>query len=88
MIYKFNEFYFHEKKLELPKFDISPKKDFQNFMDYLNKELEKSGFYYPKEKKTSMINNIQSMFLRAKLSQIEIKTLRGMFKKLINSIKN
>ena len=53
-------------------------------MNYLRKNLEESGFLYPKEKSLSMFNNIQSMFLRAELSKKEIQTLWGMVKILRN----
>jgi tRNA/rRNA methyltransferase len=60
--------------------DLSDKKSFNFFMQYLRNELNNSGFLYPKEKSNSMFNNIQSMFLRAELSKREIQTLWGMIK--------
>ena len=59
---------------------MSDKKSFEVFMEYLKNELNNSGFLYPKEKSNSMFNNVQSMFLRAKLSKKEIQTLWGMIK--------
>ena len=59
---------------------LSDKKNFDIFMKFLRKELNNSGFLYPKEKSNSMFNNIQSMFLRANLSRKEIQTLWGMIK--------
>jgi len=58
------------------------KKDFYYFMDFLKKELDEVGFLYPKVKAKSMIENIETMFIRASLSKIEIQTLWGMIKKL------
>jgi tRNA/rRNA methyltransferase len=58
------------------------KKDFYYFMDFLKKELDEVGFLYPKAKAKSMIENIETMFIRASLSKIEIQTLWGMIKKL------
>jgi len=58
------------------------KKDFYYFMDFLKKELDEVGFLYPKTKAKSMIENIETMFIRASLSKIEIQTLWGMIKKL------
>ena len=75
---------FNNKEISILKNNISTKAEFENFMKYLEKELDESGFLYPLEKKESMINNIQSMFLRAQLSKTEINTLRGMIKKLVN----
>ena len=58
------------------------KKDFFYFMDFLKKELKEVGFLYPKSKAKSMIENIETMFIRASLSKTEIQTLWGMIKKL------
>ena len=58
------------------------KKDFYYFMDFLKKELDDVGFLYPKAKAKSMIQNIETMFIRASLSKTEIQTLWGMIKKL------
>ena len=76
--------FFNNKEISILKNNISTKAEFENFMKYLENELDESGFLYPLEKKESMINNIQSMFLRAQLSKTEINTLRGMIKKLVN----
>lgn len=64
--------------------DLSDKKSFDLFMQYLRNELNNSGFLYPKEKSNSMFNNVQSMFLRANLSKKEIQTLWGMIKMFQN----
>ena len=58
------------------------KKDFYYFMDFLKNELEDVGFLHPRAKAKSMIENIESMFIRASLSKVEIQTLWGMVKKL------
>ena len=50
-------------------------------MNFLESQLKEIGFLYPKEKSKNMFNNIQTMFLRASLSKIELQTLWGMFKK-------
>ena len=88
MAFKWYEYFKKNKNIKNNKNNLSTKEDFQIFMDYLYNELNNSGFLYPKEKSHSMFINIQSMFLRAKLSKVEIQTLRGMFKKLINQKKN
>jgi len=58
------------------------KKDLSNFMNFLLKQLDSSNFFYPKEKKQSMIDNIFSIYLKANLSKSELNMLWGMFKKL------
>ena len=56
-------------------------------MNYLKSALIESGFLIETKTKSSKFNNIQAMFLRAKLSKTEIQTLWGMIKTLRNSSK-
>ena len=80
MAYKWQEYFMQFTFKSSKKNDVSDKKSFEVFMEYLKNELNNSGFLYPKEKSNSMFNNVQSMFLRAKLSKKEIQTLWGMIK--------
>ena len=80
MSYKWQEYFMQFTFKSSKKNDVSDKKSFEVFMEYLKNELNNSGFLYPKEKSNSMFNNVQSMFLRAKLSKKEIQTLWGMIK--------
>jgi tRNA/rRNA methyltransferase len=43
----------------------------------LEAELHSSGFLHPPEKTPSMINNLRAIFARARLSEQEVRTLRG-----------
>lgn len=62
--------------------NLASKKDFLNFMEYLKKQLVDVNFLYPESKTKHMFENIQSMFMRSKLSKAEVMTLWGMIKKL------
>ena len=68
--------------------NIASKKEFINFMDFLKNELNEVGFLVPSSKSKRMFQNIQSMFLRSKLTKPEINTLWGMIKKLRKYDKN
>ena len=85
MSFKWNE-YFHSTSIsnssDLIQKNIASKKEFILFMNFLKNELDEIGFLYPKHKRNSMFNNIQTLFLRSTLSKIEIQTLWGMIKKL------
>ena len=86
--YQFRDYFFNLKnnnKEENINKNIAPKKDFYHFMKYLEKELIETNFLYSKHKKESMLNNIQTMLLRASLSKTEIQTLWGLVKNLRNS---
>ena len=80
--------YFWEKKYDLgyAKFEykgfelnrsLAKKSDLFGLFDQLERELVKGGFLYPPEKAPTMIKNLRSIFLRSKLNEQEVKTLRG-----------
>jgi len=66
------------------KIDIADKKSFYGLMEHLRTDLDNCGFLYPLEKADGMFLNIQNMFLRASFSSQEVKTFRGMLRKLKN----
>ena len=53
------------------------KEELEGFFDQLQKELVDCGFLRPPEKVPSMMQNIRSLFLRAQLTEQEVRTLRG-----------
>ncbi|MEE9271974.1 MAG: RNA methyltransferase [Robiginitomaculum sp.] len=54
--------------------------DLIRMFEHLEDELEKSGFFYPPEKRTLMAQNIRAPFTRAKMTEQEVRTMRGMIK--------
>jgi len=65
--------------------NIATKKEFYQMMNHLRDELEDSGFFHPLEKAKSMFLNIQNMFIRANFTSQEIRTFRGIIRKLSNT---
>jgi tRNA/rRNA methyltransferase len=53
------------------------KEELEGFFAHLKAELVACGFLRPAEKVPSMMRNIRSMFLRAMLTEQEVRTLRG-----------
>jgi tRNA/rRNA methyltransferase len=53
------------------------KEELEGFFAHLKSELIACGFLRPEEKVPSMMRNIRSMFLRAMLTEQEVRTLRG-----------
>jgi tRNA/rRNA methyltransferase len=49
----------------------------EGFIGHLEAELEAGGFFFPVEKKPSMMRNLTGLFTRAQLSEQEVATLRG-----------
>mgnify|MGYP000927603209 CR=1 FL=1 len=62
--------------------DITSKKTFNIFFDFLESRLEKKGFFSPKEKKKIMLINLRNIFGRMELSNKEIRILSSVFSKL------
>jgi tRNA/rRNA methyltransferase len=54
------------------------KEELEGLFKHLKAELSECGFLRPPEKAPSMMRNIRTMFLRANLTEQEVRTLRGM----------
>ncbi len=49
----------------------------QGLYDHFERELEEAGFFHPPEKKPSMVQNLRSALARARFSDQEVRTFRG-----------
>ena len=49
----------------------------QGLYDHFERELEAAGFFHPPEKKPSMVQNLRSALGRARFSDQEVRTFRG-----------
>ena len=58
------------------------KEDLLGFFEHLEKELDAGGFLTPPEKRPRMVRNIRNMFQRARLTDREVRTLRGIIASL------
>ena len=67
-----------EKKL----IDITSKRKFNIFLDFLENRLDKKGFFKPLEKKKTMLINLRNIFGRIQLSNKELRILSSVFSKL------
>ncbi len=54
-----------------------------SFFDYLEAELERTGFFRPIGKQPVMRRNLRNMFHRMQLSEQDVRTLRGMVVRLV-----
>jgi tRNA/rRNA methyltransferase len=54
-----------------------------SFFDYLESELERSGFFRPAAKQPVMRRNLRNMFHRMQLTEQDVRTLRGMVVRLV-----
>lgn len=57
--------------------------DLIRMMEHLEMELGKSGFFYPEQKSSLMKRNIRAPFVRANMTEQEVRTMRGIIKALV-----
>jgi tRNA/rRNA methyltransferase len=73
---------------ELPAWFIHPESppathdELEGFFQHLETELEFGRFYHPPDKAALMKQNLRAMFLRARMTQQECQTMRGVLKAL------
>ncbi|HXI86236.1 MAG TPA: RNA methyltransferase [Parvularculaceae bacterium] len=58
------------------------KEDFERLMVHLIEELDARGYFFPPEKREGMERNLKVAFMRAGLTEGEVRTLRGVIKAL------
>lgn len=58
------------------------REDLEGFFDHLFSELDASGFLRVVEKRPVMVRNLRNLFLRAQLTEKEVRALRGVVKAL------
>lgn len=54
-----------------------------SLFQHLEAELDRAGFFYPPDKRPRMLRNIRTMFLRAQMTEQEVRTMRGAIKALV-----
>ena len=62
--------------------DVAPREDLTRLFDHLETELDRAGFFFPPSKKSLMRQNIRAPFIRAKMTEQEVRTFRGIIKAL------
>lgn len=56
---------------------LATKDDVQRFFDHLEGALDKMEFFRPPEKRGVMVTNLRALFMKARLTDQEVRTLRG-----------
>ena len=62
--------------------DVAPRQDLTRLFDHLEAELDRAGFFFPAEKKPLMMQNIRAPLTRARMTEQEVRTFRGIIKAL------
>lgn len=68
------------RKAELP--PVASKADTMRLFEHLESELDRAGFLFPVEKRPTMIRNLRTIFLKAQLTDQEVRSLRGVIRAL------
>ena len=58
------------------------REDLVRMLEHFEDELDKAGFFFPPEKTALMKQNIRAPFVRAQMTEQEVRTMRGMIKAL------
>lgn len=61
---------------------LAKKEDQQRMFEHLEAELDAAGFLFPLEKRPTMVRNLRTIFLKAELTDHEVRSLRGVIRAL------
>ncbi|OJW52594.1 MAG: hypothetical protein BGO67_06585 [Alphaproteobacteria bacterium 41-28] len=61
---------------------LATREDLGNLFSHLEEELDRTGFLRHQKKRANMIRNIRNIFQRARLTEQEVRTLRGIIRSL------
>lgn len=61
----------------LEKGEIAPRKYFDNLFDFLVKELDDCGFFWPIDRRENMLETLRNSLVRARFTESEINLFRG-----------
>ena len=61
---------------------VADRADLTRLFDHLEDELDAAGFFYPPEKRDLMRQNIRAPLTRARMTEQEVRTFRGIVKAL------
>lgn len=61
----------------IEKSEIAPRKYFDNLYDFLVKELDDCGFFWPIDRRENMLETLRNPMVRARFSESEINLFRG-----------
>ena len=63
--------------------ELAEQAEILRLFEHLERELDDSGYLFPPDKRPTMVRNLRSIFLRANLTEPEVRSLRGMVKALV-----
>jgi tRNA/rRNA methyltransferase len=70
------------ENLDTGKYGLASKIELTSMFEHLEQELDKSGFFKVLDKRPNMVRNIRNIFVRAGLTEQDVRTIRGLIKSL------
>jgi len=67
-------------RFQAPEIAQAPKDDLYRFFEHLEGSLDETGYFFPPEKRDTMVHNLRTMLTRAGFSEPELRTLRGVLR--------
>lgn len=67
-----------------PQLSVASKAELECFFNHLKDVLDKKDFFKAKEKEQKMFQNIRNIFIKAKMTEQEVRTMRGIIKSLVS----
>jgi tRNA/rRNA methyltransferase len=61
------------------------REELANFFARLESTLDEDNFFHPEEKRAGMVRNLRNVFVRADLTDVEVRTLHGVVSALIKA---
>jgi tRNA/rRNA methyltransferase len=71
-----------DEEFELGNSKIASKQEIANMFEHLEKELDNTDFFKLPDKRPKMVRNIRNIFIRANLTDQDVRTIRGIIKSL------
>jgi len=71
-----------DRQLPTGRTEFATRAELHGLFDHLEGELDATGFLWPHDKRPSMVRNLRNILERARLTEQEIRTLRGAIKAL------
>jgi tRNA/rRNA methyltransferase len=74
-----------QRRLELGDSRPAPRQQLIGFFERLETTLDEVGFFHPPEKRPTMVRTLRNLFLRAELSEQELRSLHGIVSALLGA---
>ena len=71
-----------DEELELGNSKVASKEEIAKMFEHLEEELDNTDFFKVSDKRPKMVRNIRNIFIRANLTDQDVRTIRGLIKSL------